>query len=118
MNAKVAEKLLRQKQRADDDDDSDDDFVATPAKSTSKAKTRVKSRRQSSFAPSPAITPIAEEGNGGGEEEYMVVPAAGAKDTGLTGKYWAAAADDGSTPVKGMGYGVLALLQENEIFHH
>ena len=101
MNTKVAEKLLRQKKRADDDD-SDDDFVATPAKSsTSKAKTRVKSRRQSSFAPSPAITPIAEEGNGG-EEEYMVVPAAGAKDTGLTGKYWAAAAGEGSTPEKGI----------------
>ena len=57
MNNKVAEKLLRQKKRADDDD-SDDDFVATPAKSTAKAKTRVKSRRQSSFAPSPAITPV------------------------------------------------------------
>ena len=99
MNMKVAEKLLRQKKRADDDD-SDDDFVATPAKSTSKAKTRVKSRRQSSFAPSPAITPIAEEG--GGEEEYMVVPAAGAKDTGLTGKYWAKAAEEGSTPEKGI----------------
>ena len=97
MNTKVAEKLLRQKKRADDDD-SDDNFVATPAKSTAKGKTRVKSRRQSSFAPSPAITPIAEEGNGG-EEEY--VPAARDKDTGLSGKYWSAA-EDGSTPGKGM----------------
>ena len=104
MNMKVAEKLLRQKKSAEEDDDSDDDFVATPAKSsTSKGKTRVKSRRQSSFAPSPAITPIAEEGNGGEEEEYMVVPAAGAKDTGLCGKYWAkAAAEEGSTPEKGI----------------
>ena len=94
----VAEKLLRQKKKIDNDDD-DDDFVATPAKT--KSKTRVKSRRQSSFAPSPAITPIAEER----EEEYMLVPGAGAKDTGLTGKYWTAdaAAEGGpATPEKGM----------------
>ena len=89
--------MLRQKKRADDDD-SDDNFVATPAKSTAKGKTRVKSRRQSSFAPSPAITPIAEEG--GSEEEYLPAAARG-KDTGLSGKYWSAA-EDGSTPGKGM----------------
>ena len=53
----VAEKLLRQMKRRDDDDD---DFVETPAKTT-KVKSAKSSRRQSSFAPSPAITPIAEE---------------------------------------------------------
>ena len=89
--------MLRQKKKIENDDD--DDFVATPAKT--KSKTRVKSRRQSSFAPSPAITPIAEER----EEEYVLVPAARAKDTGLTGKYWTAdaAAEGGpATPEKGM----------------
>ena len=93
MTAQVAKKLLRQKKRTDDDDD---DFVATPAKSKTKLKSgRSSSRRQSSFAPSPAITPIAEE------EGYMLVPT-GVKDTGLTGKYWAdVAGEDGSAPEKG-----------------
>ena len=90
MSTQVAEKLLRQKKRNDDDDD---DFVATPAKTT-KVKSARSSRRQSSFAPSPAITPIAEE-------EYMFVPT-GVKDTGLTGKYWADMAEGGSAPEKGM----------------
>ena len=92
MSTQVAEKLLRQKKRNDDDDD--DDFVATPAKTT-KVKSARSSRRQSSFAPSPAITPIAEE------EGYMLVPT-GVKDTGLTGKYWAdAPGEEGPAPEKG-----------------
>ena len=51
----MAEKLLLQKMTTDDDDD----FVETPAKTTKVKPAR--SRRRSSFAPSPAITPIAEE---------------------------------------------------------
>ena len=92
MTAQVAEKLLRQKKKTDDDDD---DFVATPVKTKTRVKSgRSSSRRQSSFAPSPAITPIAEE------EGYMLVPT-GVKDTGLTGKYWADVAEDGSASEKG-----------------